>query len=386
MTKRNGMTLIEMLIAIAVFGVVAAGALTFLTYQGRAFRRGNDRLDVVQNLRYAAESVERDLRALGAHVPDGQPYLVYAGANAVAFHADYASNTAGDPWAVYYDPDLPAGAVTSIVPGQAITIPTSAFNYPAMQYVDGTGTNSPAELIVLYFTADGSTARNDDFTLMRQVNNRAPELVARNILRTGTEPFFRYFRLVVQLGQPNRIGEVPQGSLPWAHTVPLHLGPTDVGLPARIDSIRGVRVTFTSTNGFTNDRERQRAITRLVRLPNAGMAVRRTCGDEPFNGTGIGAQLDSVAPGDYFVRLAWNRSTDEGNGENDVMGYTIWRRLAGFPDWGDPYLSLPAGNPNYAYDDPVVTRGETYEYAIAAQDCTPKLSVLENTGAVTIPP
>ena len=386
MTKRtSGMTLVEMLIAIAVFGIVAAGALTFLTYQGRAFRRGNDRLDVVQNLRFAAGTVERDLRSLGAHVPDGQPYLVYAGANAVAFHADYASNTAGDPWAVYYDPDLPSGAVTSIMPGQQITIPTGGFQYPTIQYLDGTGTNSPAELIVFYFVADSSTSRNDDFLLMRRVNSRPPELVARNLLRTGTDPFFRYYQIVRVLGQPTRIGEVAQGSLPWTHAVPQHLSVTDTGPAASIDLVRGVRLTFTSTNGFSGARERLRAVSRLVRLPNAGLATRRTCGDEPLNGTGFTVALDSVAPGDYFVRLAWNRSTDEGNGENDVMGYTIWRRLAATADWGDPYLSLPAGNPNYAYDDLVVTPGDIYYYAIAAQDCTPRLSDTLAAGPVVIP-
>jgi len=385
MKTLRGMTLIEMLIAIVVFGVVTAAALNFFTGQGRAFRRGTDRLDVVMNLRFAAGVLERELRTLGAHVPDNQPYLVYAGPNAVAFSADYASNVVGDPWSVYYDPDLPNGAVTTILPAQAITIPTGAFVYPAVQYTDGAGANSPAELITFFFADDTTTARNDDFRLMRQVNNRAPEVVARHLLRTGAEPFFRYFRVQQLVGQPRRVIEVPQGSLPWAHTVPVHMSVADTGPAARVDSVRGVRVTFTATNGFSGDRERTRSISRLVRLPNAGMATKRTCGDEPLNGTGMVIQLDSTAPAEYFVRLAWNRSTDEGNGENDVQGYTIWRRLAATPDWGDPYLSLPAGLVNYVYDDAAVTSGDTYLYALAVQDCTPSLSPMVTAGPVAIP-
>jgi len=384
MTRSRGMTLIEMLIAIAVFGIVAAGALTFLTSQGRAFRRGNDRLDVVQNLRFAAGTLEKELRTMGANVPDQQPFLVYAGPSAVAFSADYATNQAGDAYAVYYDPDLPNGAVTTILPAQAITIPTGAFVYPTTTYTRA-GTNSPAELIVFYFTADANTARNDDFVLMRQVNNLPPELVARNLLQTPGEPFFRYYRLVVQVGQPNQIAEVAQGLLPWAHTVAVHRSPGDVAPFNVIDDIRGARVSFTSTNGFTGPRERQRAISRLVRMPNAGLTIRQTCGDPPLVTNAFLAVLGVSATGDPLVRLTWNRSTDEGGGENDVEGYTVWKRVAANPDWGDPYLNVPAGFVNYTYDDEVVASGDIYYYAIAAQDCTPSLSSLVTAGPVVIP-
>jgi prepilin-type N-terminal cleavage/methylation domain-containing protein len=381
--RERGMTLIEMLIAITVFGVVAAGALTFFSTQSRAFRRGNDRLDVVQNLRFAADLLEREMRTLGANVPVGQPFMVYAGNNAVAFHADYATNTANDPWAVYYDPDLPGGAVTTITPAQQITIPTGAFQYPQVMYNTPAGTASPAELIVFYFAADGNTARGDDFILWRQVNNRAPEIVSRNLLRTPGTQFFEFHRIVP--GPPLAIQVVPQAQLPLSHSIAEHLGPLDVGIPARIDSVRGVRVRFTATNGFTGDRERQRIMTRMIRLPNAAFSARRaTCGDEPLNGTGFAAVF-ALSGTDPLARLTWNRSTDEGGGENDVTGYTVWRRLVADPNWGDPYLSFPAGLPNYVYEDFVVTSGQAYVYAIAAQDCTPSLSVLAVAGPVVIP-
>jgi prepilin-type N-terminal cleavage/methylation domain-containing protein len=380
----RGMTLIEMLIAIAVFGVVAAGALTVLSTQSRAFRRGAERLDVVQNLRFAAGVLEKELRTLGANVPVGQPYLVYAGQNAVAFHADYATNQAADPWAVYYDPDLPTGAVTTILPGQQITIPTGAFQYPAMTYTSGAGTNSPAELIIFYFSADASTARGDDFQLLRQVNNLAPEVVARHLLQTPGQPFFQY--MSVTAGPPPTMQQVPNGSLPLAHTVPVHLGPVDIAPNNAIDAIRGVRVSFTATNGLTDAGERQRVISRLVRMPNAPFTARRqTCGDNPLNGTGFAVALGLGAGGEPLARLTWNPSTDEGNGENDVRAYTIWRRIAANPDWGDPYLSIPAGLPNYVYDDFAVTPGDIYYYAIAVQDCTPSLSVTLAAGPVVIP-
>jgi prepilin-type N-terminal cleavage/methylation domain-containing protein len=378
------MTLIEMMVAVSVFGLVAAGALSFFTTQSRAFRRGNERLDVVQNLRFTADILDRELRTMGANVPVGQPFMVYAGADAVAYSADFSTNIAGDPWAVYFDPDLPAGAVTTIQPANQIVIPTGAFAYPQVAYTTAAATTSPAELIVFYFVADGTTARNDDFQLMRQVNNLAPELVARNLLRTANQSFFEYTEIVA--GPPIATQIVPGAVIPLAHTEPVHLGPLDVAPVNRIDNIRGVRVRFTATNGLAGGQERTRAISRLIRLPNAPFSPRRqTCGDEPLNGTNLVVAPGVSAFGDPFVRLTWNQSIDEAGGEEDVEGYTVWRRLFGAPDWGDPYLTFPAGLPNYLYEDYVVTSGDVYQYAIAAQDCTPSLSVLATAGPVAIP-
>jgi hypothetical protein len=284
---------------------------------------------------------------------------------------------------VYYDPDLPAGAVTTILPAQRITIPTGAFQYPDRTYRSTAGTNSPAELIVFYFTPDSLTPRADDYLLLRQVNALGPELVARHLLATPGLPFFQYYRV---FGAPLAIQQVPDGQLPWAHAAEEHLGTADTMPLSAIDAIRGVRFNFTATNGLTGAAERQRAISRLVRLPNAAFTPnRRTCGDEPLNGTGFAVGNAAGANGEPLVRLVWNRSIDEGGGESDVVGYTVWRRLASEPDWGDPWLSFPAGFPAYTYDDLVVTPGETYYYAIAAQDCTPSLSALANAGPVTIP-
>jgi hypothetical protein len=76
-------------------------------------------------------------------------------------------------------------------------------------------------------------------------------------------------------------------------------------------------------------------------------------------------------------------ATDEASGEKDVARYIIWRRVTGSADWGDPYESIPAGLTSYTYNDMVVDSNTSYQYGLAAQDCTPKLSSLRVSSAIT---
>jgi prepilin-type N-terminal cleavage/methylation domain-containing protein len=383
LADRRGMTLIELLIALIVFSAVMAGALGFIRGETRGLMRGTDRMNALQNLQYAADLLQDEIRVAGAGALDQQPFIVYAGPNAFAFNADYTSNVQGDVSAVYIDPDAPTGSVTALTPGSRITIPGTAFGYPDTSYLAAGGQNSPAETIILYFTPDSTTPRSDDYLLMRQVNNQPPELVARNLLRTGAA-FFSYYRISAPPGASASIDSVPSSQLPWTHSVAIHLSPKDTGAAAQIDSIRAVLVTMTATNGQTGTAERRRSLTRLIRMPNAGLAQRNTCGDQPLLGTALTAALTTVN-GAPAVALTWNQATDEAGGERDVIRYVLWRKHPTDPDWGDPYLSIPAGNPTYAYQDAAVVSGEQYQYALAAQDCTPSLSTLATSGTVVVP-
>jgi hypothetical protein len=76
---------------------------------------------------------------------------------------------------------------------------------------------------------------------------------------------------------------------------------------------------------------------------------------------------------------------DEASGEKDVIRYVVWRRDPAVLDWGDPYLSIPTGSASYSYLDQDVVSGSTYQYAVAAQDCTPRISSQLTSGAVAVP-
>jgi prepilin-type N-terminal cleavage/methylation domain-containing protein len=380
----TGFTLIELLVALVVFGVVMTGALGFLRSQGRAVALGNDRMNALQNLEFALSTTEQRLRAAGADMPDAQPALVYAGANVVAFNADYATNVPNDPFAVYYDPDVPPGAVTALTKAQRMVLPLTAFAYPDTDYTVG-ASNSLAETIIFFVTPDSTTPRPDDYVLFEQVNREPPAIVSRNIIGAPGTAYFRYDRVVSPVGAPLTLDSVPTARLPLRHAAPIHLARADTGAGATIDSIRGVRVTLTVTNGETGPAERRHTLTRFIELPNVGLATRQTCGDAPILGTALAATRVVQPDGTSAVRLAWNPATDEFGGEKDVVRYVIWRKRITDFTWGTPYLSLPAGSPTYLYVDAAVASGVTYEYELATQDCTPTLSQTTVSAPVTIP-
>ncbi|OLB08658.1 MAG: hypothetical protein AUH06_02000 [Gemmatimonadetes bacterium 13_2_20CM_69_27] len=378
-----GFTLVELLVALVVFSAVMAGTLGFLRSQGRAMSLGSDRMNAVQNLQFALSTIEQRLRAAGANLPGAQPAIIYAGRNVVAFNADYATNVPNDPFAIYYDPDVPAGAVTALTKAQRITLPLTTVGYPDTSYTTG-GINSPAETMIFFVAPDSTTARGDDYILFEQVNGGPPDMVSRNIIGSPTTVYFDYYRLASVAGTLS-IDSLPAARLPLVHTVPIHLAPADTGAAAVIDSIRGIRVTFTVTNGLSGAAERRYTLVRFMELPNIGIASRRTCGDAPILGTALTASSITQTDGTPAVRLAWNAATDEYAGEKDVVQYVIWRKRITDLTWGTPYLSLPAGSPTYLYDDAAVTSGATYQYQLAAADCTPSSSPTTTSAAVTIP-
>src|SRR5690606_2099 len=120
-----------------------------------------------------------------------------------------------------------------------------------------------------------------------------------------------------------------------------------------------------------------------IRMPNAGQRALQTCGEEPLFGSGVTAAQDGAEP---RVIVTWSPSFDETSGEVDIVRYAIFRREIPQVGWGEPYFSIPAGQANYIYTDSDVAVGSTYEYAIAAQDCTPTMSGLRTSPQVLISP
>jgi len=384
-SRERGMTILEMMLALFVFSFVMAGALAFLRAQQRSFSLSTDRIAMYQNTRYALNEMEKDLRTAGAGTANNQPQMIYAGTNVIAFNANYWTNTPGDVFAVYYNPQAPDTEVQALTQAQRMTIPLTSFAYPDTSYAFGPG-NSPAETIIFYFTPDSSTSRTDDYVLYRQVNNLPPEVVARNILQTSGVPFLQYYALQTPAGGGQAsIYQVPTASLPLMHSVKIHLALNDSGPAAKIDSIIAVRVSFTETNGSTTSTQRQRTISRMMSMPNAGMANKKSCGDTPILGSVSFTAAYVLVSGAPTIKLTWNPATDETGGEKDVERYVIWRRVSTTASWGDPLVSIPSGQASYVYSDATVTSGNTYYYAVAAEDCNPSLSSQATSAAVAVP-
>lgn len=379
-TDDRGLTLVEMLIAMAVFGIVMAAGMTFLRDQGRSYARGSTGVTVLENVRFASDLLEREIRTAGSNVPDGQPFLVVADSAAIAFNADLTTNVPDDPFAVYHDPDAPDEAVSALTRSMRLTLPGTSFAYPDTNYRSGPGINSAAETVTFVFRPDSSTARTDDVVLFRAVNGHEPELLARNLLRTPGAPFFAYVEEVEVAGQP-RVADVPASALPLTHSVPVHGSPADVGSAAAIDRIRAVRVSFTTTDGSTGAGEHRRAIVQTVRLANAGLSISNACGDAPILGTDPTASVATLPGGRKGIEIEWDPAVDEDGGEEDVVRYVVWRRTDS-GEWGDPLTSLAAGRPRYSHQDGKAEPGVDYWYRLAAQDCSARQSETSTVGPI----
>lgn len=378
-SRKSGFTLIELLISITIFGILIVGVLSALVRENSAFQDSTRRLVALRNANYAFSRVEQDLRTAGINLPAGQPELVYMDSDVVAFTADNVTNLSDDPFAVYVDTDAPNGQVR--LPTNPVSIPNSGgFQFPTTSYDPIPGVASQAELITFYFEADATTSRNDDYVLWRQVNGTPPERVARNILPQTGKPFFRMYERL----QSGALVAVPD-SANLRHFQPIHGAQQDTGSVARIDRIRAVELNIRATNGLPGDLEDIVESTRLIDLPNVGFADLSVCGDEPILGTSVAATATTLPSGDPAIQVTWGQSTDESAGEKDVVIYLLWRRLAGTGNWGDPLVTIPAGASSYVYDDTGATQGDTYEYALAAQDCTPSISPLATSNTATMP-
>jgi prepilin-type N-terminal cleavage/methylation domain-containing protein len=377
--RRPGFTLVEMLVALLVFAALIAVAMTLFTSQVRAFTSGTDRADVMLAGEFATSTLTRELRTAGTNTVARQPWLVYAGVDVIAFHADMVSRVA-DPFAVYVDPDAPSNITQTLPRADRYVLPRTAVTYPDSSYFAAAGVLSPAELVIFYFDPDTSTARTDDFVLFRRINNAAAEVLARNVVRTGTTPFFQYLRTV---GDTAQLTAVPAAQMPLRHTRPVHLSPADTGTFARIDSVRAVRVSFTVSNGRTGTEERRLDHGDLVWFRNGGLTRQRTCGSAPIFTSPITA-TPQIVDGAPVVRIEWGASLDEAAGEQDVIRYVLWR-TAPFQAAGDPFLSIPPGSASYAYVDTSVQPGESWVYSVAAQDCTPTMSSMVSSLTVVVP-
>ena len=234
---RRGMTLVELLVALTIFGVVISVAPSFIAQKNTAFQMSLECMSALRNARYAVTTLAQDLETVGTDVPGNQPSFVYGDDDVVVFSADDATEVAG--------------------------------------------VASPAEMLTFFFAPDSITDRDDDFLLHRQVNGGAPEVVARHLLRDGTIPFFEFER---EIGGTSALATVPGSALPIHHSEGLHLAPAETGASALADGIRMVRVTLVATNGLTGEHERSVRIERSIALPNSGQSVLSTCGSAPIFG------------------------------------------------------------------------------------------------------
>ena len=387
---RRGVSLVELLVTMSIFGVVGASAVGFLLAQTKGFRVTANRSEQIQNGRFGRDLMRQEIRTAGTNTADFQPVIVYASDSVFAFNSDLLTNrvdSAQFTGAIYTDLYATSAEASSFDLGSAQVIPGTSFTYPLANYSAITGTAGEAETIIFRFVRDTGSANSADYMLLRQVNNGRAEMIASGLRKVGTTPFFRYWYDPTRYSATSTdLDSVPRSWLPLAKTVAQMGAIPDTGTApsTRIDQLRTVEVNFEATHPTTSGSE---LVNYQVPLPNAAVDRQsRACGRTPIAPTApsVAWNHDSAA-----VLITWPKAADDAGGESDAVRYVIWRRVTGAASWGSPLASVSAigATTTYRYKDGGVDTGlgRSYQYALAVQDCTPNLSGIAASTGVVVP-
>ena len=386
--KRGGFTLAEIVVSLMLLMFITGAAVQFLRKQTSLVTRETSRMDALQNAQFAGSQIERELREAGAGTADAQPMIVQADSLAMTFNANMVSIDTGDVRAVYQFSDADTNGTRAMLKTERLALPNSVnptVSYPDTTYTAASGVQSGAETISYYLRPDSTTARTNDYMLFRRLNALPATLIARGIVRDSRDstPFFAYYKTDTL----NRLMLIPKSQLPLYHGM-IHGAVNDTGKYALPDSIKAVRIHFvTATTDPRTGKDALRTVETLVRLMNSGLLDRTSCGQPPYP-TPVPTVVSSLAGASpKSVTVTWGASSDDNGGEKDIERYAIFRKLSGAAVFGDPISSIPSSlKATYTYTDVGVIAGQTYVYGIAAQDCTPLLSSVTASLAITVIP
>lgn len=379
--SRSGFTILELLVAMTMLLVVIGVSVGTFRRTSILLGAQGGRLEAQQNARFAITTLDRELRMAGVGVVDIQPILVEASNTAITFNVDLVSRVPGDVGAVYVDTSADTAAVSAMRTSNKIMLPGLSVMYPESTYTQAGGVISGAETISYYLVKDSTSSHNNEYLLDRRVNATPPTVVARGILFNPGDTLFQYFTSDT-LGN---LKPVPTGTLPLYHAAAVHGSPADTGRFALIDSIRTVRVRLATVYHDPRQGDVVRHLETTIRILNAGLINRTTCGDPPLSPTGVTATPSPNGAATPYVTITWTASLDETSGEKDVERYALYRRPDTVATFDQPFSSIPAGSATYSFTDDNVQSGDHWIYGVSAQDCTPSNSPIATTSTVIVP-
>ena len=380
--RRSGFTLGELLLSLTITIAIFSAAVPFFTMQMRQLQQNLGRSDAQQTARFAQNTVDRELRNIGIAVtgiqtalaiPRNQPKIVQAAAFAVTFNTNLVANDTVDMNAVYYDPNVPVSLTTALPSTNMVTLPLSSKPYPDYVYRDATGLLSPAETVSYWASVDSTSGYTDEYVLFRRVNNGPVSVVARGIRIPAGTPLFKYRRVF----GTGIVDSIPTSSLPvlWDAA-----GQVSDSIRTVSMTVRGVFRGYDLQNKATTY---ERYVSTQTNLANIGLSQRNSCGDIPLNPGALTATKVIIVPGvTDRVRLTFAKSNDETGGEKDVERYVIYRRLVGLP-WDEAMAVVGKSGGPYLFEDFGIQAGLTFEYGVAAQDCSPANSTIMVSGSLT---
>lgn len=384
---RGGFTLPEVVIAVTMLLFTMGTAVVFFRSQTRAFDRGSEQVDLLQQVRFALGHAERLLGATGAGTVPEQPMLVFGSDSIVAFNGDWVDTArTGLRWAAAYNPSVPGTAVGAWDAAATGNIAGTTVVYPPRTFLSASGTPSPAETYTLAFEPDTTTPRGDDLVLVQRVNAGAPEVIARNVLPYPGRPFFQFLlaRRILAGGAAAADTLLAAGSseLPLVRRLLTPgMTPADTARAVRPDSVRAVRISLAVTNGLAGADERRRLASTIVLLPNNGDPVPVPCGAAPVAPGYLAIGVDTAGSGRFNV--TWPASPDQAGGEGDVRSYSVLARPDTAAAWGGPVLTVRRDTTaTYRVQVGGFVPGRAYRLGVVATDCTPAASAVTTATGV----
>lgn len=366
--------MVEMIFAVSITVLVFSIAIPFFRAQTRAMDAGAGRLDAFQSARYAVARITADLRAAGGE--EGQPVIVQAAPFAIAFNANrQGSTTAADPNASYWDASLGDTTTQSWSVARATTLRKSSKTYPTAAYTTPNGTTSLAETIQYFLHADTAGGQTGLYVLYRRVNKDDSTLVTRHLYVASDSAFFFRYYLTSAAGTT---AAVSNDSLPiyWDDSL------------GRADSISAVQIRATGQFWDTQARANvYRQLFATVTLRNLFVLLPLRCGAVPATPDSVGVTVETAPAGAKLdVRLDWTAVAGDSTSPRDVLQYILYRRVSDSVTW-IPIGSKPSrGASTYRYLDMALpTVAGTYEYGLAARDCSGLSVVRAGTATVTFP-
>jgi prepilin-type N-terminal cleavage/methylation domain-containing protein len=377
---RNAFTILELLVSMTILLVVISVAVRTFRRTSVLLASQGGRLEASENARFAVTNLDRELRMAGVGVVDVQPILVEASNTAIAFNVDLISRVNGDVGSVYVDTSADTSAVSAMRSVNKVTLPGLAVSYPDSTYMRSAGVIGGAETIFYYLVRDSASSHTNEYILYRRVNATTPSVVARGVIFNPNDTLFQYFTSDT-LGN---LSAVTNAQLPLYHKAMVHGSAADTGKYARIDSIRMVTVRLSTVYHDPKTGDVTRRLQTTIRILNAGLINRTTCGDPPL-GVSVTATPSALGAPSPYVTVQWGASTDETGGEKDVERYALYRRPDSVAAFGEPFSSIPAGSATYSFTDNNVLSGDHWIYGVSAQDCTPANSPIATTGTIIVP-
>lgn len=365
---RRGFTLIEIIVAMSLTLVVFAITLPFVRAQTRALGSTAGRLDAEQIARFAQRAIDRELR-LASSDPD-QSMLVYAGPMGIAFNANLLARDTLDPSALEVELGADSAETEAWRLAAATTLPLTSTTYPTVNYLDADGVASRIETISYFLHPDTISDRDDVYVLYRKVNALDSMQLVRGIHVPEDSAFFSYFRMVGGV-----LTALPDDSLPMLWTSP---------------TLAEVRAVGLRSGGFFRNRQDNEDVIRTVYwrtvLTNAVTATAGTCGTAPGNPSSV-AQNKQTGSSGFHVRVTWNASGDDGNGNADVTHYVVSTRRDVTPVKWVPVAVVPArGSASYRYEHYLPSLIGSVKYGVHAVDCGGTMSsTIEHNSSLSLP-